>query len=90
MNLAAISRQFLSRATRARILHAPGMGYHGSHICVFAYDRDGRPAVLTGPDGAVALFSTPLEADDALRALVPDLPLEVDDYCLRPPAMILP
>lgn len=90
MNLAAISRQFLSRATRARILHAPGMGYHGSHICVFAYDRDGRPAVLTGPDGAVALFSTPLEADDALRALVPDLPLEVDDYCLRPPGWVMP
>ena len=90
MNLAAISRQFLARAKKARILHAPGMAYHGAHICVFAYDRDGRPAVLTGPDGALALFATPLEAGDALHALAPDLPVEVDDFAARPPAQILP
>jgi len=90
VNLASISRKALARATRALILHAPGMSYYGEHICVFAYDRDGRPMVLTGPDGAVALFSTPLEADDAIRALVPDLPLEVDDFATRPPAQILP
>ena len=90
MNLAAISRQALARATRARILHAPGMGYHGSHICAFAYDRDGRPMVLTGQDGALVLFATPIEADDALHALAPDLPVEVDDFATRPPAQILP
>ena len=90
MNLAAISRQALARAKKARILHAPGMSYYGEHICIFAYDRDGRPMVLTGPDGAVALFSTPLEADDELARLCPGLPVEVDDFATRPPAQILP
>lgn len=90
MNLAAISRQALARAKKARILHAPGMGYHGEHICVFAYDRNDRPMVLTGPDGALVLFATPLEADDALHALAPELPVEVDDFAARPPAQILP
>ena len=90
MNLASISRKALARATRALILHAPGMSYYGEHICVFAYDRDGRPMVLTGPDGALVLFSTPLEADDALHALAPNLPVTVDGFATRPPAQILP
>jgi hypothetical protein len=46
--------------------------------------------VLTGPDGALVLFATPLEADDALHALAPELPVEVDDFAARPPAQILP
>lgn len=90
MNICALSRQFLTRAKRGRILHAPGMGYYGEHICAFVYDRDDRPAVLTGPDGALVLFDSPDAADTAIRELAPEIILDVDAFATRPPAQILP
>lgn len=90
MNISDSSRRFLSRAKKARVIHCPGLPYYGEHIAVLMVDGADRPGFLAGPDGALVLFSTPLEADDALHALAPDLELEVDDFATRPPAQILP
>ena len=88
--LAAISRQALSRAKRARLVHCPGTPYFGSHLVVETFDGHQQPAFLSGPGGEVILFASVPEAEAVIRPLMPDLELEVDDYCLRAPAMILP
>ena len=90
MQISATARQALMRAKKARLIHCPGQAYFGAHLAILTTDAHDQPAFLSGPDGGVILFATAPEADALLRPLVPDLELEVDDYCLRPPAMVLP
>ena len=90
MNLAAVSRQALARAKKARLIHCPSVAYYGNHLAILTTDAHGQPAFMTRNDGSVLLVESVPEAEAILRELVPDLELEVDDYCLRPPAMILP
>ena len=90
MQISATARQALMRAKSGRVIHCPSQPYFGNHLAVLTVDAHDQPAFLSGPDGGVILFATAPEADALLRPLVPDLELEVDDYCLRAPAMILP
>lgn len=90
MNIASVSRQALSRARRARVIHCPGIPYFGDHLAVMLFDAADRPAFLTAPDGAVVLFASARQADDDLSALAPYLDVSVDDFASRPPAQVLP
>ena len=90
MNICAVSRQALARAKKARLVHCQGQPYFANHLAILTTDAHGQPAFMTRNDGSVLLVESAPEAEAILRELVPDLPLEVDDYCLRPPAMILP
>ena len=90
MNLAAVSRQALARAKKARLIHCPSVAYYGNHLAILTTDAHGQPAFMTRNDGSVLLVESVPEAEAILRELVPDLPLEIDDFCLRPPGWVMP